>query len=128
MSTYQPVDGFDLSAPLTPTTDLSDTGRVGTLRASREEVEHALGAPHYECGSADDKITHQWAFKADDDADGPNGDGLAKCFATSQRPGGGTVFALYDYWWNPDGEYSIGGRDGQAACLVEAIFPGKVSF
>ena len=88
----------------TPTTDLSDTGRVGTLHASREEIENVFGAPHYTCEGAYDKITHQWALKAE-------------C---------GTVFTLYDYWWNPDGEYSIGGRNGQAARLVEALFPGQV--
>ena len=89
----------------TPTTDLSDTGRVGTLHASREEIEHVFGAPHYTCDNAFAKITHQWAFRAE----------------------GGTVFTLYDYYWNPDGEYSIGGRGRQPASLVEAIFPGKVS-
>ena len=79
---------------------IEGTGRVGTLLATREQIEALLGPPHVEHSGPFAKTTHEWHCRFVD----------------------GTVFTLYDYHHNRAAEYSIGGVTRRAAAIVRVLF------
>lgn len=80
-----------------PDADTNMTSRVGTLYLDRSLLVKALGKPPI-TESADDKITMEWVLET------PSG-----------------VATLYDYWWNAEGEWSIGGHTGNVVSHVQAF-------
>ena len=85
------------STRLNKNADTNMTGRVGTLYLDRSLLVKALGKPPFS-ESADGKITMEWVMET------PNG-----------------VATLYDYWWNAEGEWSIGGHTGNVVSHVQAF-------
>ncbi len=75
-----------------------NTSRLGTVKATKEELLLALGQPHFDAsqdGEADGKVTFLWKIST------PRGDAT-----------------IHDYWWNAKNEQSIGAADHKAALWV----------
>lgn len=76
-----------------PNASINMTHRVGTIYADRARLVEALGEPHETDG---DKTTMEWIFTT------PEG-----------------VATLYDYWWNGEGEWSVGGHSEAVVAHVQ---------